>query len=84
MGDRLTGIYLLHLEPRYLHAGHYLGWALDIDRRVREHLQGGTKASPLVRAALAAGCEVTLVRTWPDHDRTEERRLKRSHGLSRF
>jgi len=79
----MTGLYLLHLEPRYRHAGHYLGWAKAIDRRVAEHLTAGVKASPLVRAALAAGSTVTVVRHWPGGSRQLERRLKRQGGLSR-
>jgi hypothetical protein len=89
-GDRLPppigppgGLYLLHLEPRYKHAGHYLGWAVDIDRRIAEHRAGGSKASPLVRAAIAAGADVQHVRTWAGGSRTLERRLKRGGGLSR-
>lgn len=80
----MTGLYLLHFEPRYRHAGHYLGWARDIDRRVYEHRSCGVRSSPLVRAAVAAGADVLLARTWPGWTRTDERRLKRAHGLSRF
>lgn len=79
----MTGLYLLHLEPRYLHAGHYLGFALDVDRRIAEHLAGGSKASPLVRAAVLAGCAVTVARTIAGGTRDLERRMKRGGGLSR-
>lgn len=79
----MTGLYLLHFDPPFKHARHYLGWARSIDRRVRCHLTGGQRSSPLVRAALAAGCVVTVARTWPDADRNTERRLKRQGGLSR-
>ena len=80
----MRGLYLLHFEPRYRHAGHYLGYAANVSRRVDEHLSGpASKASPLVRAALAAGATVELVRTWPDEGRVTERRLKRQGGLSR-
>jgi hypothetical protein len=75
----VTGLYLLHFDPPYQHAGHYLGFALDVERRVAEHLAAGAKASPLVRAALAAGAAVTVARTWPGGDRTLERRLKNRH-----
>lgn len=78
----MTGLYLLHFTPRYRHAGHYLGWALDIERRVGEHMRGGAHASPLVRAAARDG-RVGLVRVWVNGDRTLERRLKRQGGLSR-
>lgn len=77
------GLYLIHLEPRYLHAGHYLGYADLIDRRVREHLACGSKSSPLLRAAISAGCTLTVARVWPGGSRVLERLLKRSGGLSR-
>ena len=79
----MTGLYLLHFEPRYRHAGHYLGFADDVDRRVAQHRAAGERSSPLVRAALAAGSRVDLIRVWPNGDRGLERRLKRQGGLSR-
>lgn len=79
-----AGLYLLHFEPRYRHAGHYLGYADAIERRVAEHLACGSKSSPLVRAAIAAGAAVTVARVWTGGDRRLERRLKNAHGLSRF
>lgn len=79
----MRGLYLLHLDPRYEHAGHYLGYADDVERRVAEHLACNGRSSPLVRTAIAAGCTVTLARTVPGGTRTLERRLKRSGGLSR-
>ena len=48
-------LYLLHIEPRYRHAGHYLGFTPDlrVNRRAMEHIDGVRhKASPLVLAAL--------------------------------
>lgn len=75
----MNGLYLLHFEPAYEHAGHYLGYSDDVERRVGEHLAANGKASPLVRAAIAAGSTVTLARTWPGGDRTLERRLKSQH-----
>lgn len=78
-----AGLYLLHIEPRYEHAGHYLGYADNIARRVREHLLPAANGSPLVRAALDAGSDVLVARLWLDGDRKLERRLKRQGGLSR-
>ena len=73
-------LYLLHLEPRYRHAGHYLGFTeeADVTRRVNEHLTGSAKASPLITAALQAGCRVSVARTWTGKgaDRTYERKIK--------
>lgn len=59
-------IYILHFDPPFKHAGHYVGYTADTDvsRRVREHLeQRGRRPSKLVRAALAAGCVVKLAGT---------------------
>lgn len=75
------GLYLLHLEPRYRHAGHYLGWSSDIAARVHQHAAAGSAASPLIRAALGAGCRLTLTRVWLGQGRTRERQLKRQGGL---
>lgn len=79
----LPGLYLLHFEPPYRHAGHYLGWSISIERRVGEHLDRGARSSPLVRAALDAGSSVTLARVWISRGRLEERRMKAQGGLSR-
>lgn len=78
-----SGLYLFHFEPRYAHAGHYLGYADDVYRCVCEHLSSNGRSSPLVRAALSVGSDVTLVRVWVGGDRSLERRLKRQGGLSR-
>ena len=80
----MRGLYLLHLEPPYLHAKHYLGYSSSIRLRVLEHAAGGAKASPLIRAQLAAGGRFWLVRVWPRGDQTLERRLKRSGHVARF
>jgi hypothetical protein len=84
--SRTTTVYLLHFEPAYAvptvtgglkTAGHYLGsCAGDPAARLAEHVAG--RGSPLVRAAVAAGCAVTIVATWPG-GRRDERQRKRRH-----
>jgi len=78
-------LYLLHLEPGYKHAKHYLGFTeeRDVTRRVNEHLACGAKASPLIKAALQAGCRVTIARTWTDEmaTRTRERQIKNTRHV---
>jgi hypothetical protein len=75
-------VYLLHLEPAYRHARHYLGWTGgDVAARLATHLGGG--GSPLIRAAVAAGVQVQLVATYPG-SRSLERRLKRWHKTGQF
>lgn len=88
---RTDTIYLLHFEPAYLapigetgrvkRAQHYLGsCAGDPERRRLEHVAGG--GSPLVRAAVAAGCAVELAASWPG-GRQDERKVKRQHNHAR-
>src|SRR5690349_15538335 len=83
-----VALYLLHLEPRYRHAGHYLGFTEepDVTRRVAEHLAGGAKASPLIKAAMQVGCRVTIARTWTGQgaDRTRERRIKNTGTIPNY
>jgi hypothetical protein len=77
-------LYLLCFAPG-LHvtgarfAKHYLGYVHggpeNVDSRLAYHLAG--RGSPLVKAAVDAGLEVELVRTWAPSDRDTERRLKR-------
>jgi len=75
-------LYVLHFDPPYLHAGHYVGWTTgDVDARLAAHLHA--TGSPLVRAAVAAGADVALVATFPG-TRTLERRLKRWHKTAQF
>jgi len=73
------GVYLLHFNPRYQHAGHYMGWAENIARRVREH-QRGQARTKLTDAAARVGVKFRLARTWPGKDRHFERALKNSNS----
>lgn len=74
----MPAIYLLCIQPAYRHAKHYVGFceADDPARRVQEHLSCGSKASPLIRAALRAGHTVHHALTIPNGTRTDERRIK--------
>lgn len=76
------GCYLLHFERPIYGAQHYLGWSVDITRRVRKHLNG--TGARLVRQALKAGISVELVRIWPTTDRREERVLKHRQAPKRY
>lgn len=75
-------VYVLHFEPAYRHARHYVGWtAGDVDARLATHLQGA--GSPLLRAAVRAGVDVQLAATYRG-SRHLERRLKRWHNTGQF
>ena len=71
----VSGVYLLHFEPRFKHAGHYMGFADDIGQRVYQHELGQTHAR-LTTAAQAAGVQMILARVWPGGGRGLERKLK--------
>jgi predicted GIY-YIG superfamily endonuclease len=71
----VVGCYLLHFQRPIYGAQHYLGWSVDIGRRVRLHLRG--RGARLVRQALKAGIDVQLVRVWPTVARKHEYVLKR-------
>jgi predicted GIY-YIG superfamily endonuclease len=78
MEDSITnsqGVYLLHFDPRYKHAGHYLGYADDIGRRVQEH-QSNQSGCKLTSAAVQAGVKLVVARVWLGGDRNLERKLK--------
>ena len=72
----MSNVYLLHFSPRYRHAGHYAGYTTrdDVAERVEEHLAG--RGAVLVRAAVAAGCSVTIARVWHDVPRRFELKIK--------
>ena len=55
--------YLLHLEPAYKQAAHYLGSACGLAARLRQH---GTRAGGrLMQVQREAGGSFVLARTWP-------------------
>jgi predicted GIY-YIG superfamily endonuclease len=73
-------VYLLHFDRRYHHAGHYTGFAVDLEARLAEHAAGqGARLTAVVKAA---GIGWRLARTW-DGTRATERALKRRGGAAR-
>jgi predicted GIY-YIG superfamily endonuclease len=74
-------VYLLHLEPPYKHARHYLGEADDLDARLAQHAAG--QGARLLQVAQEAGCTWQLARTW-EGGRAREKQLKQQGGRSRM
>lgn len=72
----MSKLYLIHIEPAFRHAQHYLGYTgkESVEQRLERHLKGD--GANMLRHAVAAGCALTVVRTWPKGSRSEERRLK--------
>ncbi len=68
-------VYLIHFNPPYKHARHYLGvTSRPVAERLEEHRAG--RGARLTQVAAEAGCVLELVRTWKG-GRALERRLKR-------
>lgn len=78
----MADVYLLHFDPSYKHARHYLGFANRLDARV-EHHRRGTGAN-LTKHATRAGCEQKLARVWSNASRKDERKLKNGRHHSRL
>lgn len=79
-------IYILHFDRPLAHAQHYIGFVEDpacLEKRVKEHRSGSSKASPLVTAALAAGIDF-VVATTMEGTRVDERNLKNQRKVKRF
>jgi predicted GIY-YIG superfamily endonuclease len=74
-------VYLLHFDRKLHHAGHYLGSADDLDRRLAQHRAG--RGARLIEVITEAGIGFRLARTW-EGDRTLERRLKRRKEAPRL
>jgi len=75
--------YLVHLDPPVAgHAGHYLGSAADLDRRLAQH--GTSEGARLLEVQVKErGGTFRLVRTWPG-GREVEHRLKNGHQGNRL
>ena len=68
-------VYVLHFDPPFKHARHYIGYTpRTAEERLRDHLTG--RGSPLVLAAHRAGCTVTIAKVWKSGCRNFERWLK--------
>ena len=82
-------VYLIHLNkpigdlnnPRGK-AQHYIGWASDLANRIKYHRNGN--GARLIQVVNAAGVGWEVVRTWPEGDKTLERRLKNWHKASQL
>jgi hypothetical protein len=78
------GVYLLHFEQRYEHAGHYTGHADDFGIRVAEQASGDGRAARLLQVIAQAGIGFRVARVWPGASKGYERSLKNSGGASRY
>jgi predicted GIY-YIG superfamily endonuclease len=71
-------VYLLHIDPPFKHARHYLGVTRNgrpVSQRLAEHNEG--RGARLTRAARKAGSTLTLARVWLNADFASERKMKK-------
>lgn len=75
INERTKGTcYLLHFDRPFKHARHYLGWTVDLQRRMDKHLSG--TGARLVEIITEEGIGFTLARTWLQATLRDEKRLK--------
>jgi hypothetical protein len=83
----MPDVFLLHFDPPYRHARHYLGYAVgtgrghDYARRIARGVALGPHE--LVQAAQWNECTITVADVWPGEGRALQRRLRAQGGLSR-
>ena len=84
MSSRTKGgavVYVIRLRRPLCHARHYVGWAVDLEERVRQHLTG--HGSALLNAANAYGIGWDVVHVIRCRSRRQawqlERHIKRGH-----
>lgn len=78
----MNGVYLLHFNQPYQHARHYLGYADDITRRLKDHRKG--TGARLTQVLKANRISFRLAATWPGADRHFERRLKNRKNAAKL
>jgi predicted GIY-YIG superfamily endonuclease len=71
-------IYLIHFDRPYKHAGHYLGYASDLEKRLERHRKG--RGSRLLDVIQKEGIDWEVVRTWSPAGPVVEAELKRYHN----
>ncbi len=80
--DTVGSVYLLHLDPPYKHARHYIGFTtLDIEERLQRHQT--ERGARLLQAQRRAGGTWRLTRLWTAVPRGFELLLKRRGGAAR-
>jgi hypothetical protein len=81
-------LFLLHFDPPYAHARHYLGYAIGTGRGAKyaRSIAEGEAIGPheLVMAAQWSGCEIRVADVLVGEGRATQRRMRAAGSLSRF
>ena len=75
-------VYLIHFNTKLHHAGHYIGFSFDVDKRFQAHKEG--KGGRLLQVLNEKGIDYKIVRVWENVDRTFERKLKNQKNAWRL
>jgi hypothetical protein len=75
-------VYLLHFDTPFRHARHYIGFSIDVDKRLEDQLRGN--GARLVRHALAAGISITLAQEFPNTSIRFELKMKNRGGAAKW
>jgi predicted GIY-YIG superfamily endonuclease len=80
----MSAVYVLHFDPPFQHAAHYIGFTEheDVATRLGEHVSG--RGSPLVKAAVRAGSRVEIAHVFVNGTRTFDRSLKNRADVCRW
>lgn len=75
-------VYLIHFDTKLHHAGHYIGFSFDVEKRLNTHKAG--EGARLLRALNDKGIDYKIVRVWDNVDRAFERQLKNQKNAPRL
>lgn len=75
-------VYLIHFNRPYKHARHYLGYADNLDGRIKHHREGN--GANFMRVVTEAGISWDVSRVWEGEGRDFERKLKNGHNVAHY
>jgi len=76
-------VYLLHFHCSIRHNAHYLGFSVNLEKRLARH-RAGTSGVNLMKELHEKGIGFELARTWENVTVLRERQLKKQGGRSRL
>lgn len=75
-------VYLIHFDQPYKHARHYIGYADQLEQRIKHHKHG--TGARLLQIVNQAGITWQVTRTWQGASRSFERKLKNNKHSARL
>ena len=75
-------VYLIHFQTKLKHAGHYVGYAEKVNKRLAHHRHG--TGARVLAVCNERGIEYDIARTWEGEGRDFERKLKNCKNAARY